>query len=291
MVLLAVAAAGVEQHVGRLDVTVHQAVQVGRVERGRHLGDDAGGPVAGQRAELVDQLAHVAALDEAHGDVQHAVALPGGEDRDDVRMVHRGRGPRLTDEPLTERLVRAQRRGQQLQRHVPAQLDVAGTVNEGHAALADLLLEPVAGHLRTDRVPPRTWVVAPAHSSSPTRLEPWACPRRAPLREHQEKREVSPQCRQMFTRIIVAGPLGGQAAGPDRDLSAAVGLPNYTAVIYPQAHPQAVDNSPIRRVDRDSMSTSPVGKPGSMAYREIRRLPLWITRCTGLRTRHSRRRH
>src|ERR1700729_3060432 len=68
----------------------------------------------------------------------------------------------------------------------------------------------------------------------------------------------------MFTRIIVAGPLGGQAAGSERDLSAAAGPPNYTAVIYPQAHPQAVDNSPLRWVDRDSMSTSPVGKPGSM---------------------------
>jgi hypothetical protein len=176
VVLLAVAGAGVEQHVGRLDVTMHQAVQVGGVERGRHLGDDADGPVTGQRAELVDQLAHVATLDEAHRDVQHAVALPGGEDRDDVRMVHGGRGPRLADEPLTERLVRSQHGRQQLQGHVPAQLDVAGTVNQRHATLADLLLEPVTGHLRTDRVRPRTWVVAPAHSSSPPALSPGPVP-------------------------------------------------------------------------------------------------------------------
>jgi hypothetical protein len=56
----------------------------------------------------VQQEANVAAGHVPHGDEQHTRGLAGLEHRDDVRVIHRGGGPRLHDEPLPERLVGGQ---------------------------------------------------------------------------------------------------------------------------------------------------------------------------------------
>jgi len=61
-----------------------------------------------------------------------------------VRIVHRGRRPRLPDEPLPEPLVHAQGRRQDLQRDHPAQPLVARQEHLGHAAAADLPLQAVS---------------------------------------------------------------------------------------------------------------------------------------------------
>ena len=60
----------------------------------------------------------VAALDEAHRDVQLPVDLARVVDRDDVRMLERGRHPRLGQEALPERDVLGELRREQLQRDV-----------------------------------------------------------------------------------------------------------------------------------------------------------------------------
>ena len=121
------------------------------VERRGDLGDDLGDPARRQRPELADQRAHVAAADVPHRDEQHAARLAGLEDRDDVRVIDRGGGPRLADESLPERVVGGQRRRQDLQRDRPVEPLVVRAEHHGHAALADLLLEQIAGDPRAGR--------------------------------------------------------------------------------------------------------------------------------------------
>ena len=86
---------------------------------------NASGPVrrSGPSRRISD--AQVAARHVAHRDVQHAVGLARAVDRDDVRIVDRGRGPRLPDEPLPELVVSASAGVDDLQRDRPPQPLVA----------------------------------------------------------------------------------------------------------------------------------------------------------------------
>ncbi len=148
MVAGAVLGCPAEQHVGRLDVPVHQPAGVRGVQRRRHLGDDAEGPRRGQRPGPVQQAVHVLAGDVAHGDEQHAAGLAGVEDGDDVRVIHRRGGAGLPDEPLPERLVPGELGGQHLECHPAVEPGVARPVDHGHPAAADLLRQLVVGDLR-----------------------------------------------------------------------------------------------------------------------------------------------
>ncbi len=85
-------------------------------------------------------------------------------------MVDGRRRPGLTDEALPERIVQGERRGEQFEGDVAAQLDIAGTVDDRHPAPADLLLQPVAGDLRSDGEADRIPVFPPGHSALRTCL-------------------------------------------------------------------------------------------------------------------------
>ena len=61
----------------------------------------------GRAALLLEPVLRVGAVDVAHRDPEDAVFLAGLVDRDDVRMVERGREPRLAREPLAEGLILA----------------------------------------------------------------------------------------------------------------------------------------------------------------------------------------
>jgi hypothetical protein len=87
-----VVAAG-DQHVGRLDVAVHEAARVRGVQGRADLADDPRGTQRLERALGHQQPAQVRALDQPHRDEQDAVLLVGLEDRDDVRVVDRGGRP------------------------------------------------------------------------------------------------------------------------------------------------------------------------------------------------------
>src|SRR6202035_937516 len=113
----------------------------------------------------------VPAAHEAHGDEQHAAVLARLVDRDDVRLIHAGRGPRFPDEALAEGLVLGQSGGQDLEGDIAVQPGVVGTVDDGHAAPADLLRQLVASDERARGEVTRTAARFLAHSSS-TRFPP-----------------------------------------------------------------------------------------------------------------------
>ena len=145
----------IEQHVARLDVPVHQPVRMSRLQAGRDLGDDVAGAGGRLRPLGVHELLHVRPVHEAHRDEQHPVGLARLEDRDDVGVVHGGRGARFADEPLPERLVPGQLGRQHLDRDRALEPDVVGAVDHGHAAPADLLVEPVPGQAGPDAEAPK----------------------------------------------------------------------------------------------------------------------------------------
>ena len=77
--------------------------------------------------------------------------LAGVEDRDDVRVVELGRAARLAHEALAELLVRRERRGEQLQRHLASEPHVLGQVDDAHAAAPEQAGDLVTDELAADR--------------------------------------------------------------------------------------------------------------------------------------------
>ena len=191
MVLPAAARGGVEQHVGRLHVAVHQPARVRRVQCRPHLGDDVDDPRGGQRALGVEQCADVRAVHEPHRDEQDAVRLAGVEHRNDVGVVDGRRDPRFADEPFPERIVGRQPGSQDLQRDIPVKPGFMSAEDDRHPAAAYLLLEPIASNLRANRELAeclRKLVAHPPSSNHPRRYPKpgpngtlrsglfWACP-------------------------------------------------------------------------------------------------------------------
>ena len=91
-----------DDHVGGLDVAVHDAVPVAVGERLQHAGDDDQRLVDRRRLRADQQLADGAALDQLHHDVRDGLAadvlLAGVVDRDDRVVVEPGDGVRLAGE-------------------------------------------------------------------------------------------------------------------------------------------------------------------------------------------------
>ncbi len=90
--VVAVGALG-DEDVAGLDVAVDQVVGVGGVQGGGDLAGDARGGGQGEPALAVEEGPQVLAGHVAHGDVEHALDLPGLEHRDDVRVVDGGGHP------------------------------------------------------------------------------------------------------------------------------------------------------------------------------------------------------
>jgi hypothetical protein len=137
-----------DQHVPRLHVTVDETPGMGRVQRLRHRGKQGERPHRLERPLLREQRPQIAALDEAHRDIQQPLRLARLVDRDHVRMVERSGEARLPQEPLPEPLVPRQIRGEQLQRHPPPQPRIDRPIDVGHPPAAEQRLDPVAGQLR-----------------------------------------------------------------------------------------------------------------------------------------------
>ena len=65
-------------------------------------------------------------------------------------MLERGRHPRLGQEPLAERDVVREMRGEQLQRDITVEREIVRAVHDAHPTAAEQLVQPVAGELRAD---------------------------------------------------------------------------------------------------------------------------------------------
>ena len=133
--------AGGEQDVGGLDVAVQHPASVGRVERGADLADDARGPERLDAPLRGDQRAQVGALDETHHDEEHAVLVAGIEDGDDVRVVDRGRDPRLAPKALAEALLPGVLGEDELEGDRALERELLGPVDDPHVSVADHLLD------------------------------------------------------------------------------------------------------------------------------------------------------
>jgi hypothetical protein len=102
---------GCEEHVAGLHVPVDEPMGVRRIQGARDLADD------GRRADGIelspgaDGLLQVGALDVPHRDEEHVLDLVRVVDRNDVRVVERGREPGLTQEPVAESLRSPRARG------------------------------------------------------------------------------------------------------------------------------------------------------------------------------------
>ncbi len=137
-------AAGAQQHVAGLDVPVHDAPRMRRVECVRDLLGDAGRDGRRQRTSLPEGARKVAAGHQLHHDVRPDRVLAVVEHRDHVGVVQLGCGLCLALEPGEEADVGAVLPAQHLDGHVATQLGVASAVDGGHATLADQLREVVA---------------------------------------------------------------------------------------------------------------------------------------------------
>jgi hypothetical protein len=82
-----------DQDVARLDVAVDEPSRVSGVERVRHLTHDRRGASRLERTVLSEEVPQIGPLHVAHRDVEDTAHLARLVDRDDVRMLERGREP------------------------------------------------------------------------------------------------------------------------------------------------------------------------------------------------------
>ena len=87
-----------EQHVGGLDVAVHEPGGVRGVQPGGDLGDDLRRAARGQAAVALERAVQVGPRDVAHDEVQPPALLAGRVHGHEVRVVDRGGQARLERE-------------------------------------------------------------------------------------------------------------------------------------------------------------------------------------------------
>ncbi len=139
-----------DQHVSRraldedvvgLHVPMHD---VARVSVGERVSDFA--QHRAHRRERQPRFAREAlrerlALDESHREEHHAVDLVHRVDRDDVRVRELRGHLGLAQEARLDLRAERELGGQDLQRHLAVQAHVARTIDHGHAAASDLVLD------------------------------------------------------------------------------------------------------------------------------------------------------
>src|SRR5438552_6551430 len=92
-------AVGKQEHIGRLDIAMDDALAMRIVERFEYLRHDPH-DVGGSKALVgVEGLLELPALDVLHGDIPDARILPEIVDGNDVGMAEPARGLRLAPEP------------------------------------------------------------------------------------------------------------------------------------------------------------------------------------------------
>ena len=143
-------AVGEPHDVRGLQVPVHDALFVGVREGGGDLVGDVHdvGDRQGLLLVLLQELAEVAALQELHDEVQHAVVLTEVMDDGDPAVLERRRDARLAPEPLAQHageglVVLRPHRLEALDGDPAAERLVARPPHLAHAATPDQIQEPV----------------------------------------------------------------------------------------------------------------------------------------------------
>jgi len=138
-----------DHHVRRLDVAMHQAVDVRILKRGADLAQDVDDARRGQRSVLSDQGIEIHAVEQLHHVVQPAL-LGGAEvvELHRVRRLERGGGAGFALEAPEEQLgIAGHLRADELDRRRPDQQPVARPPDLAHPAATNLLLEDVLTEL------------------------------------------------------------------------------------------------------------------------------------------------
>jgi hypothetical protein len=104
----------VDKDVGRLDVTMHDALGVCRLQGIRHLDANPAQP-ADLDGPRLDEILQGLAFQELHDDEVLTLVLIDGVDGTDIGVVQGRGGASLTLEAFQSRLVLGQVRGQELQ--------------------------------------------------------------------------------------------------------------------------------------------------------------------------------
>ena len=138
---------GVDQHVARLDVAVHETARVCGVERRCDLSDQRDRPRRLEAPVAAEHRAQIAPVDEAHRDVDVPVGLAGGIDRDHVRMVDARGQLRFAQDAVARGLVVHEPGREHLQCDGTCQVAVDGAEDLAHATAPDQALERVPGDL------------------------------------------------------------------------------------------------------------------------------------------------
>src|SRR5229473_39136 len=138
---LGVSAVG-DKNVGRLDVSVNDALAVRRVQRIGHLNPQTTQNIRRNRP-AADTMFQCYALEKLHGDEASAALLADFVNGADVGVIQRGGGSRLAPKKFQGLRVLCQGLRQELQSHEPAQLHILRFINHAHAAAAELLYDAV----------------------------------------------------------------------------------------------------------------------------------------------------
>jgi hypothetical protein len=159
------------------------------------------------------------ALHVAHGEKEQIPVLARLVDRDHVRVVERGRDPRLTQETLAEAPVPSEVGRDHLQRDLALQPLLQRAVDRTHPPAADEFLDPVAGHPRSRRqlgarnVSHESTVTAAAKSVQRS-FRP--CGERREPGDSGQERRPSEQGSQAATRSAQPHQLRDRLLGPHR---------------------------------------------------------------------------
>ncbi len=139
-----------DEHVARLHVPMDEPVLMGDVECVRKLGRDRESPPRLERRLFPKHALQVCPLDVPHGDVELPVYFAGVVDRNDCRMVDRGRELGLPKKALAEVGVAGELGREELQRHPPLEPEILREVDDAHPSSAEERLDPITGEHAAD---------------------------------------------------------------------------------------------------------------------------------------------
>lgn len=142
-------AIGRDRDVRGLEIPMHDALLMRRVERGGNLSRDGQGVVERQRAARDQVLPQRDARNELEDEAGEVVSLFEAEERRDVGMVERGQDAGFPLRAPTAFRISCELGGQELDGHVATEPGVARPIDLTHAAFAEERPQDIGPELRS----------------------------------------------------------------------------------------------------------------------------------------------